>query len=265
MDKVCNLNTLCIPSLVFSKGFGSLSIASLIVNNHATLQHLDLGVEGSIIDCKTRGETYRDTEAAELLGEEIIAAFADNNSVCLPNIDSLRLRGLDLSAMISGDEQYRLLNLASLKHLALESCSGMNNSLLELTSMSLRLRGLQTFHIRQEEYEDDFLKNLENFLCTLPPLTSLSILLNGPSPDAFKIKQIMKVHGLSLRTCIMDLREGDRIALVGDSRPAWRKQYSVDIIVPCPNLVELGISVDWETLDLGSWCSRWVRKSVIIP
>ncbi|KAL8786298.1 MAG: hypothetical protein Q9195_008258 [Heterodermia aff. obscurata] len=134
----------------------------------------------------------------------------------------------------------------------------MNDSLQRLTALSLR--GLQTFHIRQEEYQDNFLELLENFLCTLPPLTALSILLDGPFPDALEIEQIMEVHAPSLRTCIMDLREGERIA-IDESRTAWRKQYSVDIIERCPNLVELGISIDWEILDLGSTdCSSFLGK-----
>ena len=240
MDNVGNLNSLSIPSLLFSSETGPLKIASLIANNHMTLRSLDLGFETSVIDCQDRGETYRDTNAAKRLKGDIVAAFEGDKSVWLPNVDSLTLRGLDLSVIMRG-EQHRFLNFASLKHLALHSCSAMNNSLQRLTALSLR--GLQTFHIRQEKYQDNFLDLLENFLCTLPPLKTLSILLNGPSPDALEIEQIMEVHGPSLLSCIMDLREGNRIATV-DSRTAWRQQYSVDIIELCPNLVGLGISVD---------------------
>ena len=258
MDDVANLDTLCIPSLLIS-GTESLLIASLIANSHTTLRHLDLGVERSILDFQARGEFFRGTNAAKRLMEDVAAVFEGDRYEYLPNVDSLRLRGLDISVMMSG-EQHLLLNFASLKHLALESCFGMNSSLQRLKELSLQ--GLQTFHIRQEKYRDNFLQLLENFLCTLPPLTALSILLDGPSLDVLEIEQIMEVHALSLRTCIMDLREGDRIATV-DSRSSWRQQYSVDIIELCPNLVELGISINWEILDLGNSDGLLVRKSVV--
>ena len=261
MDNVSNLNALSIPSLQYSSETGSLLIASLIANNHKTLRHLDLGAEMNVINCQVDGNTYTDTGVAKRLREDIVAVFKGNKAVYFPNIDSLRLRGLDLSVMMSG-QQHRLLKFTSLKHLALESCSAMNSSLQELAALSLR--GLQTFHIRQEEYEDPFLELLENFLCTLPPLTALSVLLDGPSPGALEIEQIMEVHGLSLRTCIMDLWEDGRIATV-PSRTAWRQQYSVDIIERCPNLVELGISVDWEVLSLGYSDGQLVHKLSKIP
>ena len=248
MDNVGNLSILCIPSLRLNDRTELCSIASLIVSNYTTLQHLDLGVEKSVIECHNRGKTYRDTNTAKELREEILAGFKSDQPFYLPKFDSLKLRGLDLGCMIGG-EQHRLLNSASLKHLALESCSAMSQSLHQQTASSLR--GLQTFHIRQEKYGDNFLECLKDFLCNLPPLTALSILLNGPFPGALKIEQIMEVHATSLRSCIMDLREGDRIATV-KSRDAWRQQYSVNVIEPCTNLVELGISVDWEILDLGS-------------
>lgn len=256
MDNVSNLNTLCVPSLLFESEPGPLLIASLIANNHKTLRHLDLGAEGSLIDCRDRNEPHTGTGAAQRLREGIIAEFKHDKTVYLPKVDSLRLRGLDSSVMMSG-EQHRLINFASLKHLVLESCSAICNSLQKLTSLSLQ--GLQTFHIRQEDYQNGFLEALENFLCILPPLTALSILLHGSFPDVLEIEQIMEVHAPSLRTCIMDFRYDDRIATV-DSREGWRQQYSVDIIELCPNLVELGISVDWETLDLGGTDSLLVRK-----
>ena len=260
MDNVSKLNTLCVPSLLFESERTSLLIASLIANNHKTPRHLDLGAEGSLIDCRDRDEPHTGTDAAQRLREDIIAEFKRDKSVYLPKVDSLRLRGLDSSVMMSG-EQHRLINFASLKHLVLESCSAICSSLQKLTSLSLR--GLQTFRIRQEDYQDGFLEALENFLCILPPLTDLSILLNGSFPDALEIEQIMEVHAPSLRTCIMDLRDlDDRIATV-DSRTAWRRQYSVDIIELCPNLVELGISVDWEILNLGGTDCLLVRKYIL--
>ena len=259
MIDVGNLSVLSIPSLIFMRGTGLLLIASLIANNHTTLRHLDLGVEKSVRDCQMRAEPYSDFNAANRIRKIIVAAFQGDRSVYLPNIDTLRLRGLDIIAMMSG-EQHRFLNFASLKHLALESCFSMNSSLQILTALSLGR--LQSFRIRLEGYEDNFLKLLENFLCTLPPLTALSILLNGSSPDALDLAKIMKVHAISLRVCIVDLRDYDRIATV-DSRSGWRRQYSLDIIELCPNLVELGISVDWHTLNLGSRDGQLVRELVI--
>ena len=259
MDNVNKLSTLCIPSLLLDSGTGLLLIASLIVNNRTTLRHLDIGVESSVFDYQNLGSDYDDTNVLKKFWEDIVVRFKRNKSVFLPNIDNIRLRGLDLSAMMRG-EQHRVLNFASLKHLALESCSAINNSLQRLTALSLR--GLQTFHIRQEKYRDNFLELLENFLCTLQPLTALSILINGLFPDALEIEQILQVHAGSLRSCIMDLRDVDRIATI-DSRTAWRQQYSVDIIEQCPNLVELGIAVNWEILNLGTLDGRLVRELVI--
>ena len=257
MDTMDNLKTLCIHSVQYESHTTELSlITSLIANNHMTLRQLDLGIEMDLI--RIQPQVPRGTIAAKRIREGITAAFEVEKTIYFPNIDNLRLRGLDLNIMMS-DEQHQLFNFASLKTLALESCSDINRALPRLTALSLP--GLQTFHIRQEGCENNLLQKLEDFLCSLPPLTSISVLIIGKASGSFNIEKIMEVHAHSLQVLIMDLRDGRCVATV-DSRSSWRKQYSLDVIELCPNLVELGIALDWEILNLGSSNCRLVRVVV---
>ena len=250
MANLKELQALSIPSV--EDGESHSSITSLIARNWKTLRLLDLGVEADLVDYNkaTPKQMYLDNledQTARHLREQIERAFeGTKRSILLPNIDKLRLRGLDLNALMI-DSRHQLFDYQSLIQLTLGSCCELEIAMPRLTSIAIH--HLRSFHIRQESISDDFIPTLETFLCELPPLTSLWVQLDGDY-NGLDVKRIMEIHGESLQNLIMDLmQKGEPID--SESETESYQQYSMDIIEKCPNLVELGIGVDWDNLALG--------------
>ena len=252
MDDVFTLQALCLPSILPSQSVEPLLIPLLIFDNRISLSSLDLGVEFHMVKALKSGGFYRDkysrNQVAKRLKFQISSKFEDGERpVCLPNLTHLRVRGLDFGTLMLGDGQ-KLVDFGVLTHLTLESCCGLINTVPKLGATPLQ--SLQSFRIRQERVEAGFLAMLETFLCALPPLTALFVLLDGEMDD-IKLKEVLEIHGKSLQALVMDLRNG--ITIYGqESTLAWRRQYSIEIFERCPNLVELGIAVDWDELALDS-------------
>ena len=252
MDGVFTLQALCLPSILPHQSVEPLLIPLLILDNRFSLSSLDLGVEFHMVKALMSGGLYRDSnsrnQVAKRLKYQISSNFEDDERpVCLPNLTHVRVRGLDFGTLMLGDGQ-KLVDFGVLTHLTLESCCGLVDAVPKLGATPLQ--SLQSFRIRQERVEVGFLDMLEPFLCALPPLTALFVLLDGDT-NGIKLIEVLEVHGKSLQALVMDLRHGTTIHS-HFSTLVWRRQYSLDIIEHCPNLIELGIAVDWDELALGS-------------
>ena len=260
-----SLQTLCIPSILPATSAHRSYIHSLICANSKTLRQLDLGVETSLVKKALKGELYVDSEpgcqVAKGLKTHITGAFERlKRPICLPNVDDLKLRGLDFSAILS-DGAHQLINLGTITHLTLESCCELSQALAVLgTSPFQKLQSLQ---IRQENIDAMIIATIEIFLCELPPLTTLSLLFEG-NIRSLTIKPILQSHGPSLRTLTVDLKRFDRSVTRG-YRTVWKKHYTVDIIKKCPNLVELGMPLDWNSMQLGGEEANIVRYRCSVP
>ena len=233
-------------------------IPSLMACNCMTLRHLDLGAEIKVFI--NNGREYQDARpensVASTLRVQIEHEFkASQQPVYFPNVDRIRLRGLNVPALFSG-QGYKLIDFKNLTNLTLESCNPTNTALEVLANLPLlRLRFLQ---VRCEwASRDDFLR-LENFLCGLLPLEGLSILMEGSvEPSSIRLGTFLQIHRQSLQTLLVDVR---RIGLniVQDRIRLWHPQCVKDICELCPNLVELGIPLAWNDLP-GEFGRKTVR------
>ena len=153
-----------------------------------------------------------------------------------------------------GDGQ-QLVDFRNLTRLTLESCCGLISAVPKLGATTLP--SLQSIHIRQERVDHNFLNILETFFCALPPLKALFVMLNN-NTNVIKLVPVIEIHGKSLQALIIDLRDGNG-NLGSPIDLAWGTQYGTAIMLHCPNLIELGIPVDWDQLQLGSCGCQAVR------
>ena len=239
------LTTLCIPTLMSLDDLKSSFVPSLVVDNNMTLRVLDLGVEMAIVKSYLAGElcgTRSRTQLTKRLRNAITLALVGLVvPECLPNVKQLRFRGLDLGALTDGPN-CPLVNWAALTHLTLESCCNFNAGLSMMAQM--QFRGLRFLQIRHEACSGTLLSLLEAFLCALPPLESLFLLLEYAS-RRINLEQTLQIHGESLRALIIDYREGERLFLP-HSRSTWTMDDTMLIFKYCPNLVELGMPLTWQ-------------------
>lgn len=258
MEYVVTLQALCLRSI----GTRSSLIPSLILNNCVTLRQLDLGIESYLAKAALAESRYIESRTSHQVLNGLMTQIASSSEeekqpILLPNVDKLKIRGLDLSALV-GNEKHLLVDFGALTWLILESCSGLSKALPKLGATQFPT--LRSFRIRQEYAKPDILDILGNFLRDLPPLTDLSVLIDGDIAR-FKLKQILNVHGKTLRSLIMDLRNHKRIVTL-QNEDRWQRQCCTEIMRRCPNLVELGIPIDWEDLALGSCDCKMVREII---
>lgn len=210
-----------------------------------TLRLLDLGVEMAIVKSYLAFEpndTRNRTQLTKRLRDAITVGLAGLGiPECLPNVQRLKFRGLDLGALTDGPNS-PLVNWAALTHLTLESCCALNASLPIMGQ--LQFRSLQYLQIRSETRDYTSWPLLETFLRALPPLKSLFLLLEGESRWT-DLGPILRTHGESLRAFILDFRLGPRLTL-SCSRSICPMDDTIQIFKYCPNLVELGMPLHWE-------------------
>ena len=163
---------------------------AIIAKNCKTLRHLGLGRQKKIAKNYIRiGDevTYAE-ETTTLLGaiEESMTAL-DVDPEHLLSLNTLDLYGLDFSVAITGVTR-RIINFNHLQHLVLESCSGLSHAFhllgqspqepdtVQIPKPKLKLKSLV---LRYEKADSLFQIQLEGFLCSLPRLYSLRVLLEG--------------------------------------------------------------------------------------
>ena len=245
------LAILCIPTLVSFEDFKLSFVPSLVADNNMSLRHLDLGVEMAIVKSYLAGEVCDPrsrTQLTKRMRNAITAGLIELvDSECLPNVQQLKFRGLDLGALTDGPNS-PLVNWAALTHLTLESCCAFNAGLSIMAQW--QFRSLRLLQIRHETCDGTFLSLLETFLCALPPLKSLFLLLED-NPRSIDLEPILKIHGESLRAFILEYRLGERL-LFPHSRSTWSMDDTMRIFTYCPHLVELGMPLDWQHIQKAS-------------
>ena len=220
-------------------------IASILARNRLTLRHLDLGAEINVFN--NNGRDYQDARpqfsvASKLRIQVEHELKTSPQPVYFPNVDRIRLRGLNVPALFSG-QGYKLIDFSVLSSLTLESCNPMSTAFEFLATLTLSR--LRFFHLRIEGVGPDGVGGLETFLCGLLPLEALSILLDGIlAPTGIRLGTILRIHGQSLQTFLIDVRRR-RLFFIHDSRRSWQNQCVMDLCEFCPNLVELGIPSEW--------------------
>ena len=242
-------------------------IFSVMAHNCMTLRHLDLGNEVNVVN----GRDYNyvsfnrnvvpENLAASILRVQIEHEFKTSQPpVYFPNVDSIRLRGLDVRALFRGrigDREYKLVDFKALESLTLESCKPMKTDFGFLARLDLSR--LRFFRVRQEGVAlDDFL-GLKDLLWGLLPLEALSVLLEGSLKCTdIDLKPILRRHGPSLRALLIDIKLEELVS-IQDSKRVWGPQCVMDICGLCPNLVELGMPLDWNNTSEKSFGCREVR------
>ena len=237
-------------------------IASLMACNCMTLRHLDLGAEIKVFI--NNGREYQDARpensVASTLRAQIESEFKTSQQpVYFPNVDRMRLRGLNVPALFRG-QGYKLIDFKILTNLTLESCNPTNTALEFLANVTLsRLRFVQ---VRSEWASGADFPRLETFLCGLVPLEGLSILMEGSvEPTSIRLGTFLRIHGQSLQTLLIDIRRRG-LTIVQDRIRLWHPQCVRDICELCPNLVELGMPLAWNDLP-GKFGRKTVGQEVI--
>lgn len=229
------------------------------INSSPFLEHLCLGAES----CAYRSykdlypDFHEDIDSVvnemvdsmrEILG--FIEELSDEGPpyIYCSDLTALDLKGLNVSKLFKAD--FTILNWQSLTSLTLESCRGIEHAFeffaenFNLSSSSSHMR-LKLFSIRHDSCDQDFRNQLVKFLVSIPGLINLSVLLETKRPLE-DFEKVMSRHGKSLKTLLWDERKRRQDASFPLRRTNPLSYHHVDTIARCcPNLTELGLSLDW--------------------
>ena len=165
------------------------------------------------------------------------------------SIENLRLTSFDLDPTLLR-AMGPFIDFSKLVSLRLESCASLNNGLAGLKSTT-SLSCLRSLTIRTELVSDGTWPSLEAFICSLIGLTDLCLLMEGDFED-LELENILKRHGQTLRSLVVDTRTGPRLNTAESTSVQPQKDdtesYITDISKHCPGLVELGITLDWQAV-----------------
>ena len=239
----------------------------LVERNRKTLRQLRIGNEQRLAQLYAFNRSDDlDSEASVFTGgllDSLNRLLPDHKpSNATLSLESLILCGLDFRKLVQQsfmppNDNLRI-NFDNLDALALESCIGLADAFPRLvgpehardnSSNPLRLR---TFILRQERIDDNFMSALETFLLSIPPLTTLHVLLEGTQIMSVDVPEILKAHGQSLRSLIWDHRHQPGVGSTGITpffQWPWDFEHLVDF---CPKLRSVGFSLDWSRLTDGS-------------
>ena len=169
--------------------------------------------------------------------------------------ETLHLCGFDFATILRFAHPHTI-DLSNLHSLTLESCSGLCQAFASLVpDQDLGAESLANmnfrpkhFFIRQEIPCLSFQTNLEHFLCNIPGLTQLCVLLDGFPPQ--KLGEILKIQGKSLQSLVWDERQLARTE-TGMSHHHFTTPMGrlVKIAKYCRRLTALGIALDWQAIN----------------
>ncbi|KAL8951409.1 MAG: hypothetical protein Q9222_002630 [Ikaeria aurantiellina] len=172
------------------------------------------------------------------------------DSSCLA-LNTLTLKALCASGLPTGKESvFCWHNLTSL---SIQSCWELEEFFIGLMAENEGLPRisafkLRSFSIRHEISDDNLKEQLEQFRVSLPALTKLSVLLE-PVNQFLDIERVLERHGPTLRSLVWHERNKTRLEdHVFEQR--WKliwSNYVTAIAERCPNLVELGIPLNWNS------------------
>ena len=231
-----------------------------LISNHKTLQVLDMGVERAVAERYSRGETYEDddtgvTKVGKDLAKVVSALeIVDYESITLHPLHTLRLCGFDLQDFLIHCP-IEVLDFSRLKTLVLESCCDLKNALPLITSNGVdepfqHLTNLRRLILRNEDVDARLHSLLRVFFCSLRELTDVSILLEGED-DVRTLTLKTGSLGQSLQSLVWDVRKKSMDSVRSDYASHLRDADDLRAIARrCPNLKELGLSLDWTLFEM---------------
>lgn len=250
------LQALHVHNLALGKGFSW--VAALLATNRDTMSKLTIGDEKRLLHEYYRpggNVNYEDSTSGAFLTswmEEVSGSTKSRSDIL--NLDKLRLISLDFTKL-STDSEVQCTDFSNLTTLVLESCKNCPRlfSLLMCStgagSSKSFLTRLRAFTIRHEAGPANFKNRLQTFLCRLQPLTKLCIMLESCF-GGLNLCSVLKIHGAKLRCLIWDERYGRRVLLSKcQTFKTAPNGHLLTIAGMCSNLVELGITVEWDSRD----------------
>ena len=162
------------------------------------------------------------------------------------SIETLRLISFDLDPTLL-HRMGSFIDFSKLVSLSLESCASLNNGLAHLKTTT-NLSCLRSLTVRTELFSNGTWPSLKAFMCSLIRLTDLCLLMEGDDFDDLELEDILKRHGQTLRSLVVDTRTGPRLHTGELTSFQPQESYISEISKYCPGLVELGITLDWQTV-----------------
>jgi hypothetical protein len=238
---------------------GSRWLGRLIAYNSQTLRELYLGRRSELAypTNSAVNNASLDTTTKDLLItiEEEMKACGRDPEFTLQLI-SLGLYGLAFDRIVQGEDRC-MINLSKIRSLSLGSCSGVSGGFSTITQVtpgltngktSSKLSSLRFFKIRQEGCTPGFQLCLEQFLCSLPRLRQLHVLLEGCTTRQL-LRPILKKQGKYLRSLIWDERRAPRASTTSGQALVSKTANRLGLISTCcPKLLALGTTLDWNSL-----------------
>lgn len=229
-----------------------------MAQNCKTLRHLELGFETDAamdflllpIANDDHADFAQSRSFERTLREECEALKASMS------LNSLKVISWNVRTILS-DKHWPTMDLRNLTKLVLEDCYALNEAFLLLSSFSTNpqdvrcLLNLDSFTFRQKYGPQCIRKHLRRFICSLPRgLRDLSVLMDEVGFN-MSTESILRVHGKTLRTLIWDERSYRRETVQDCTTEFPRKDgvaHFSTISRACPELRELGLSLDWATV-----------------
>lgn len=255
------------PSVV-PKGLQSLTLKSIdeveslywvswvILDNQDTLRRLCLGAEPNAVRWYYDSDGYSRQDYASLEHDVSFLNDPDAANSYLLDLETCRLISVDASQVIRSG--FSFYNPACLTALSLESCWGVENA-FNILAAETGLR-LQSFYLRHEFCDVRFQAQIIDFLCSIPGLTNLSILLETYYPPV-GFHRVLKRHGKTLQSLVWDVRAVKRDEFNSHHTiTGLLCRQVVEVARQCTQLVELGISLDWDLFEtVALWSGARVR------
>ncbi len=247
-----NLTTLHIGSLEADNDQQFQSY--VVARSCLTLRHLHLG-------CQTiasrGGLTFAQPDIVterlfDLIEQELTDKGNEQRFSML--LETLSLNGMSFNRIVQGVTR-SVIDFSGLVTLVLESCCDITEAFTTLRQetqdssskqVTNSLTSLKNFTLRHERSDVPFQNAFEVFLCSLPPLEKLHILLEG-GLKRLELESILNVHGKSLQSLIWDETRGPRISPDHDQILVRGGTGHLGVISRlCPSLISLGIALDWD-------------------
>lgn len=140
---------------------------------------------------------------------------------------------------------------SNLSTLALESCFDLRATLTRLVASGHSVLNftdgprLKTFYLRQEMADNALMTILRTFLVSFQGLEHLHVLLEGSS-DPPEWGPVFDEHGPTLKTLVWDHRKKSRSLPRTDVDMQGKNFiFLANICCKCPQLIGLGLTLDW--------------------
>ncbi len=235
--------------------------SKIIAHNCHTLQNLHLGIMNTIARDYPKYSPSNQRRLPVSFSEAAKGAIPANEQKMMPTLSlkELGLYGLSLEAIARGALGIEI-DFNSMTALKLDSCHGLEEAFPLLMgetssqSASQSVLNLTSFFVRHKDRSQNFTHRLANFLTSFTGLKHLVLLLEGRS-RAMSKAPILEMHGKTLQTLVWDERRGPRNDTKTDTSLSMKDNNLPLISFQCPNMVALGLSMPWVSLQANSFFS----------